>query len=74
MVRLIKGRDKEEYICKRKIMENYWSWVEALATAWGFMLLVALLCCCLSTKPRQDGDVISGNGGCTCDGGGHGCV
>jgi hypothetical protein len=70
----IKGRDKEEYICKRKIMENYLSWVEALATAWGFMLLVALLCCCLSTKPRQDGDVISGNGGCTCDGGGHGCV
>jgi hypothetical protein len=55
-------------------MENYLSWVEALATAWGFMLLVALLCCCLSTKPRQDGDVISGNGGCTCDGGGHGCV
>jgi hypothetical protein len=70
----IKGRDQGEYICNRKIMENYLRWVEALATAWGFMLLVALLCCCLSTKPRQDGDVISGNGGCTCDGGGHGCV
>ncbi|KAI5429668.1 hypothetical protein KIW84_034294 [Lathyrus oleraceus] len=41
---------------------------------WGFMLLVALLCCCLSTKPHQGGDIISGNGGCTCDGGGHGCV
>ncbi|CAJ2670517.1 unnamed protein product [Trifolium pratense] len=55
-------------------MENYLRWVQALATAWGFMLLVGLLCCCLSTKPRQDGDVNSGSGGCTCDGGGHGCI
>lgn len=56
-------------------MENYLRWAQAMATAWGFMLLVALVCCCLSTKPRHNGgDVISGNGGCTCDGGGHACV
>ncbi|KAK8466498.1 hypothetical protein PHAVU_008G114733 [Phaseolus vulgaris] len=56
------------------MMENYLSWAQALASAWGFMLVVALMCCCLSTKPRQDSDVISGNGGCTCDGGGQACV
>nr|KYP45942.1 hypothetical protein KK1_032503 [Cajanus cajan] len=55
-------------------MGNYLSWAQALASAWGFMLLVALMCCCLSTKPRHDSDIISGNGGCTCDGGGHACV
>ncbi|KAK7373806.1 hypothetical protein VNO80_07226 [Phaseolus coccineus] len=59
---------------EKKMMENYLSWAQALASAWGFMLVVALMCCCLSTKPRQDSDVISGNGGCTCDGGGQACV
>ena len=55
-------------------MEHCLSFAQALATAKGFMLLVGLMCCCLITKPQQDEDTISSNDGCTCDGGGHGCL
>ena len=54
---------------KGKNMEHYLNWAQALASVWGFMLLVGLMCCCLSIKPRQQGDTSSGNGSCTCDGG-----
>ncbi|KAK8574029.1 hypothetical protein V6N13_097024 [Hibiscus sabdariffa] len=47
-------------------MEHYLNWFQALASAWGFMLLVGLVCCCLSTQSRQHGD---GSGACSCDGG-----
>ncbi|KAK4582031.1 hypothetical protein RGQ29_025265 [Quercus rubra] len=50
-------------------MKNYMNWAQALASAWGFMLLLGLMCCCLSIKPRQQGDTSSGNGSCSCDGG-----
>ncbi|KDP24548.1 hypothetical protein JCGZ_25112 [Jatropha curcas] len=52
-------------------MEHYKNWIQAIASAWGLMLLIGLMCCCLSTKPRQHGDVNGGGGigGCTCDGG-----
>lgn len=55
-------------------MEKYLKWAQALATAWGFMLLVGLMCCCLTTKPQHDPDLAAGNGDCTCDGGGHACI
>ncbi|WRX23713.1 hypothetical protein QQP08_016200 [Theobroma cacao] len=50
-------------------MEHYLNWAQALASAWGFMLLVGLVCCCLSTKPRQHGDINNSNGSCSCEGG-----
>ncbi|XAR68903.1 hypothetical protein NMG60_11000315 [Bertholletia excelsa] len=50
-------------------MGYYLNWAQALASAWAFMLLVALVCCCLSSKPRPHGDTGSSDGGCTCDGG-----
>ncbi|KAJ0028300.1 hypothetical protein Pint_35325 [Pistacia integerrima] len=51
-------------------MEHYLNWAQALASAWGFMLLVGLLCCCLSTQPRQHGDIAgTGGGSCSCAGG-----
>lgn len=55
---------------KKKIeMGHYLNWAQALATAWGFMLLVGLMCCCLSTQHREHGDASNGNSSCTCDGG-----
>ncbi|KAJ6968717.1 hypothetical protein NC653_036636 [Populus alba x Populus x berolinensis] len=50
-------------------MEHFMIWAQAIATAWGFMLLIGIMCCCLSARPRQPGDKSSGNGSCTCDGG-----
>lgn len=50
-------------------MGHYLNWAQALATAWGFMLLVGLMCCCLSTQHREHGDASNGNSSCTCDGG-----
>ncbi|KAI5561118.1 hypothetical protein POPTR_016G102401v4 [Populus trichocarpa] len=50
-------------------MEHVMIWAQAIATAWGFMLLIGIMCCCLSARPRQPGDMSSGNGSCTCDGG-----
>ncbi|KAG6580518.1 hypothetical protein SDJN03_20520, partial [Cucurbita argyrosperma subsp. sororia] len=49
--------------------KNYLNWAQALGTAWCFMLLLGLLCCCLSTKPRHHGDTSASNSSCTCDGG-----
>ncbi|KAG8647674.1 hypothetical protein MANES_09G096333v8 [Manihot esculenta] len=50
-------------------MEHYMNWAEAIASAWVLMLLIGLMCCCLSTKPRSHGDINSGSGSCSCDGG-----
>ncbi|GMN47695.1 hypothetical protein TIFTF001_016874 [Ficus carica] len=52
-------------------MGHYLNWAQALASAWGVMLLLGLVCCCLSTKPQQHGDAASGNSSCTCDVGGY---
>ncbi|KAI8556702.1 hypothetical protein RHMOL_Rhmol05G0274400 [Rhododendron molle] len=49
-------------------MGYYMNWVQALVTAWAFMFLLGLMCCCLSSKPRPHGDTSSGSGGCACDG------
>ncbi|CAK9323291.1 unnamed protein product [Citrullus colocynthis] len=49
--------------------KNYSNWVQALATAWCFMMLLGLLCCCLSTNPRHHDDSSAANSSCTCDGG-----
>ncbi|GKV05903.1 hypothetical protein SLEP1_g17853 [Rubroshorea leprosula] len=36
------------------------------------MLLLGLMCCCLSTQPSQPGDISrNGTGSCSCDGGGY---
>ncbi|CAN1135118.1 hypothetical protein LINPERPRIM_LOCUS15716 [Linum perenne] len=46
------------------------NWVQGIATAWGFMLLMGLMCCCLSSKPRHHSDVDnSETASCACDGG-----
>jgi len=50
-------------------MAFYMKYVQSLASVWLVMLLLGLLCCCLSSKPRSQGDKTSGTGGCTCDGG-----
>ncbi|TYJ19047.1 hypothetical protein E1A91_A09G164500v1 [Gossypium mustelinum] len=50
-------------------MEHYLNWVQAFASAWAFMLLVGLVCSCLSTHPTQHGDANSTNASCSCDGG-----
>ncbi|KAG8376951.1 hypothetical protein BUALT_Bualt09G0117400 [Buddleja alternifolia] len=50
-------------------MEYNWHWVKALATACGFMVLIGLACCCLTSKPRPHGDNTTSTGACGCDGG-----
>lgn len=51
------------------IMGNYMKYVQAIASVWVIMLLLGLLCCCLSSKPRFQDDKSGSTGGCTCDGG-----
>ncbi|KAG8649369.1 hypothetical protein MANES_08G086131v8 [Manihot esculenta] len=50
-------------------MEHYMNWAQAIASAWGFMLLIGLMCCCVSTKPPPHGDPNNGTASCSCDGG-----
>jgi hypothetical protein len=52
------------------MMEHYLNWAQALASAWAFMLLLGLICCCLTTKPRhQQGSTGSATASCSCDAG-----
>ncbi|XP_033513977.1 CASP-like protein 5B2 isoform X3 [Nicotiana tomentosiformis] len=51
-------------------MDSMKLWGEALAAATGFMLLIGLLCCCLSYKMSCHGNKTKGSSGfSTCDGG-----
>lgn len=65
MLKLLEQKGGEGKKKKKKGMGDYLTWVEALASAWVFMVLIGLVCCCLSSKPRPQGDT----SGCTCDGG-----
>ncbi|KAB2622074.1 hypothetical protein C1H46_019912 [Malus baccata] len=56
-----------------KIMKHYLYWAEALATVWGFILLVGLICCCLGSNPRQNANGSTGNASFSCDAGYAGC-
>nr|GMC99648.1 hypothetical protein CDL12_14398 [Ipomoea batatas] len=59
---------KEQARNQREIMGYYGSsWAEALASASAFMLLIGLLCCCLSCKPRPHGSKTGTGGNCSCD-------
>lgn len=53
----------------KKKMGYYEQWAQALASACGFILLIGLVCCCLSSKPRPHGTDSTSTGACSCDGG-----
>lgn len=50
-------------------MKQYLNLVEGIAMVSGLMVLVGLICCCLSTNPSQRGSLRAGNASCSCDGG-----
>ncbi|CAG7905728.1 unnamed protein product [Brassica rapa] len=49
-------------------MEKFLKLAQSFAFVWGFILLVALVCCCISTKPDRDNDDDASCAGCD---GGH---
>ncbi|CAO2838251.1 unnamed protein product [Amaranthus hypochondriacus] len=49
-------------------------YIEALVSAWAFMLLLGLMCCCLSTQSSHNIDLDAANASCSCDGTAYGAV